>query len=249
MGAGGPHCTPVAHPAPRCFHQASSTKLAEEKYSKRYIKKIDVQTIKSECAIEERIAEMETGPDSPSMNLLLRVLKDKLLRPPSYVEYTILFVTLALNLLDSFTTLTFTLTGTGVELNPVLRHLITINPFLVYPFLLSMMIPILLFRFNQVVEYGLAFLLITIQLIASLNNIGLIISRYPPSFPSIGVDIQFFGFLTGLTYVGGYTLLICVQKRFNFISSIKMMSINYLLYLLSYFVLSMIPTLWMIIFT
>ena len=182
------------------------------------------------------------------LNQNLKGFKDNLLKPLSYIEYIILFTTLTLNLLDSFTTLTFTLTRTGVELNPVLRHLIAINPFLVYPFLLSMLIPILLFRFNQVVEYGLAFLLITIQLIASLNNIGLIISRYPPNFPEIGIDIQFFGFLTGLTYIGSYTLLVCIQKKYYFKNSFKIMSINYLIYLIAYLVLSLIPAIWMIIF-
>jgi hypothetical protein len=184
-----------------------------------------------------------------NINRLLGGLKKGLLRPPSYLEGTILLIAVSLNLLDSFTTLTFTLTKTGVELNPVLRHLLNINPFLVYPFLLTMMIPILLFRFNSVVEYGVAFLLITIHLTASLNNIGLIISRYSLALPVLGaMDIQFLGFLTGLTYIGGYTLYRCIEEKYIFRNSIRIMSINFMVYLIAYFSLSLIPIIWLKLF-
>jgi hypothetical protein len=84
-------------------------------------------------------------------------------------------------------------TNSGVELNPVLRRLIEINPFFVYPFLLSTLIPILLFRFNKVVEYGVAALLITISLVASFNNIGIMVSRYSQALPVLeNMDIQFY---------------------------------------------------------
>jgi hypothetical protein len=158
----------------------------------------------------------------------------------------VLFTAVLFNMLDSFTTLTFTLTRTGVELNPVLRILLDVNPFLVYPFLLSTLIPILVFRFNSVVEYDVATLLITIQLIASLNNIGLIVSRYSLTLPVLEKkDIQFLAFLTGLTYIGGYTLYRCIGYRYTLTESIRKMSINYALYLVAYLVLGLIPIIWL----
>jgi hypothetical protein len=180
---------------------------------------------------------------------LLTDTKNNLSKSPTRLEFTIIFIALSLNLLDSFTTLTFTLTYTGVELNPTLRLILSVNPFLVYPFLLTMLIPILLFRFNSVVEYGVAFLLITIHLIASLNNIGIITSRYSLILPIIGMDFQFLAFLIGLTYIGGQSLYRCIKDNYTFKNSIRLMPINYTVYLIAYFVLSIIPIIWQTIFT
>jgi len=180
---------------------------------------------------------------------LLETMKKRLLKPPPPGEYMILLLALTLNLLDSFTTLSFTVTGSGVELNPVLKHLLTVNPFLVYPFLISMLLPIILFRFNTVVEYGLAFLLISLNLTASLNNLGVILSRYSLVLPFLGaMDVQFFAFLMGLTYVAVYTLYTCIENKYSRLKGIKTVTLNFLTYLLAYFILSLIPALWLIAF-
>jgi len=180
-------------------------------------------------------------------NRTLEYLRLKLLRTPSYTEVLILLAALSLNLLDSLTTLTVTLTGRGVELNPVLRMLLNINPFLVYPFLISTLIPILLFRFNPVVEYGVATLMITIHLVATLNNVGVIISRHTLAIPLLeNLDIQFLAFLTGLIYIAGFTLYICIRDKLNRWRSIKLMIQNYALYLLAYLALGLIPIIWLI---
>jgi hypothetical protein len=133
-----------------------------------------------------------------------------------------------------------------VELNPVLRMLLDINSFLAYPFLISTLIPILLFRFNQVVEYGVATLLITIHLVANLNNIGIIVSRYSLTLPILeNMDIQFLAFLTGLTYIGGYTLYRCIGDRLTRQGSMRILIINYSLYLAAYLILGLIPIIWL----
>jgi hypothetical protein len=167
-------------------------------------------------------------------------------RNASNFEILILLTTLTLNLLDAFTTLTLKVTNSGIELNPVLKMLLEINPFLVYPFLLSTLIPVLLFRFNPVVEYGIATLLITIHLVASLNNFGILVSRYSVGLPTlITMDIQFLAFLTGLTIIGGYSLYQGITNRYTIIETLKKTTLNYALYLVAYFILGIIPIIWL----
>lgn len=168
---------------------------------------------------------------------------------PSKFECVIFITVISLNLLDSLTTLAFTLSGRGFELNPALRVLMGVNPFLVFPFLLSTLLPILLFRFNKVVEYGVATLLITIYLVASLNNIGLLVSRYSLALPVLeNMDIQFLAFLAGLTYIGGYSLYQGISYRYSILETLKKTAVDYALYLLAYLVLGLIPLAWLSLF-
>ena len=170
-------------------------------------------------------------------------------RNASYFEILFLLTTLTLNLLDAFTTLALKVTNSGVELNPVLKMLLEVNPFLVYPFLLSTLIHIILFRFNPVVEYGVATLLITIHLVASLNNLGILVSRYSLTLPIlVNLDIQFLAFLTGLTYIGGYSLYQGMANRYTIMETLRKTTLHYAFYLLAYLILGIIPLIWLSIF-
>jgi hypothetical protein len=179
----------------------------------------------------------------------LDVLLNGLGRQPTSGEYVVLLSALTFNLLDSFTTLSFTLTGTGSEVNPALRHLIGVNTFLVYPFLLSTLLPVLLFRFNSIVEYGLAFLNVAVNLAASLNNFGVIFSYKQLILPFLGViGAQFAAFVAGLFFIALLTLYSCLKENCFFIDTIKKLSLNYTFYLFAYLITSLIPAVWLIMF-
>jgi hypothetical protein len=82
--------------------------------------------------------------------------------------------------------------------------------------------------------------------VANLNNIGIIVSRYSLTLPILeNLNIQFLAFLTGLTYIGGITLYICIRDRLTRSRSIRTMIINYALYLAAYLILGLIPIIWL----
>jgi hypothetical protein len=177
-----------------------------------------------------------------------------LLRPFSKWESTLLFVAVFFILLDAFTTITFYVTEIGFETNRVLNLLLQINPFLVYPFLLSMLIPVFIFRFHPTTEYGTTIVLILIHSLASINNMGIIFYRAPIVLNYFRYlfggtfNIPFTAFLVGAIYVGAYSTYINIKNNVSLFNSAKNTSLNYLAYLVSYLFLNTIPIIWLIIF-
>ena len=90
--------------------------------------------------------------------------KFSLFRPLGTIESIAFLSVLVLCMLDAFTTITIYVTKVGFEMNPILRQLLAVSPFLVYPYLLSFLVMVLLFRFNFVAEFGVMVLLFSIHL-------------------------------------------------------------------------------------
>jgi len=158
----------------------------------------------------------------------------------------VILVTLIFTLFDAFSTITIDLTHSGYELNPILRNLLEVNPFLVYPYLLSFLIVILLFRFNYIVEHGVIVILFTVHFIASLNNIEVFF--YDPfRFPRLmllGLDVQLLAFFIGVTYVGGQSLYVVLRRGETRFMSTRTIFLNYLFYLMAYLVLNILSVVW-----
>jgi len=175
-------------------------------------------------------------------------LKNALLKPLGTLESTVLFLILALSLFDSFTTLFIYITATGIELNPITAVLLRINPFLVYPFSVSFLLVILLFRFNTATEYGVMMLLGTISLIASINNMGVLFFEHSIVVRLFGglVDTQFFAFIIGLFSISGYSLYRNISAHDSRWRSIKTIAINITTYLVAYTLLSLMSISWLI---
>lgn len=173
-------------------------------------------------------------------------LKKGWLRPLGNLESVIILTTLLFNLIDSFTTVTIYLTHTGLELNPVLDLLLKINPFWTYLYLASFLGIILLFRFNTIVEYGVAIILLAIHLSASLNNLGVMFYNYSGSTRLMfdGLDAQFLAFLLGIIFVGGISLYITIRRKDTRFNSIKTIFVNYFYYLLAYLLINIISVVW-----
>jgi len=180
--------------------------------------------------------------------------KQKLLRPFSRWESTLLFVTVFFILFDAFTTITFYVTVIGIETNIVLSILLQINPFLVYPFLLSMLIPVLIFRFHSPTEYGTIIILIITHSLASLNNLSVIFYRSPivltyfEYLTSGTFSISFIAYIVGAFYIGAYSVYLTITNKMSLFNSAKSTSLNFLIYLASYLFLNIIPFIWLIIF-
>jgi len=172
-----------------------------------------------------------------------------MLRPLCKIESIAFASILILCLLDAFTTITIYMTGVGFELNPILRQLIEVNPFLVYPYLLSFLVTILLFRFNLVAELGVMVLLFSIHLLALVSNLGVILLGYSIVIRLLGgmVGIQFLAFLLGLLCVSGYSLYRGISLRETRFKFIRTATINYASYLGAYFVLNLISVAWLIV--
>lgn len=153
-------------------------------------------------------------------------------------------------LADAVSTLAFYLTRTGVERNPVLNKLLGINPFLVYPFLLSIIIPFFVFRFNCVTQQSVALLLILTHSLAAVNNLGITLLRYPLLMRYFGyspINIQWMSFILGAVYIFLYTLYYDYRHRITISEGIKLTVTNYGAYLLAYTGLNLIPHLWQVI--
>jgi len=153
-------------------------------------------------------------------------------------------------LADSVSTLAFYLTRTGVERNPILRELLGINPFLVYPFLLSIIIPFFVFRFNRVTQQSVALLLILTHSLAAVNNIGIVLLRFPLLVRYFGyhpINVQWMSFILGAVYIFLYTLYYDHKHRITLREGIKLTVTNYGTYLVAYTCLNLIPYLWEII--
>ena len=90
--------------------------------------------------------------------------KFSLFRPLGMIESFAFLSILVLCMLDAFTTITIYMTKIGFEMNPILRQLLEVSPFLVYPYLLSFLVTVFLFRFNFVAEFGVMVLLFSIHL-------------------------------------------------------------------------------------
>lgn len=170
--------------------------------------------------------------------------------PLSSDESKVFLFTTFLILVDAVTTLTFYLTKTGFELNPVLSRLLDVNPFTVYPFLISALIPFFLFRFNPVSQKGIAVFLIFTHFFASLNNIGLIlyqnawIVNFLIKIRGGLFNIQFISFIVGSIYIGVYTTYLSIKSRDSLWKSFWRVFMNYSVYIAAYLVLNLIPLLW-----
>ena len=170
--------------------------------------------------------------------------------PLSSDESKVFLFTTFLILVDAVTTLTFYLTKTGFELNPVLSRLLDVNPFTVYPFLVSALIPFFLFRFNPISQKGIAVFLIFTHFFASLNNIGLIlyqnawIVNFLIKIRGGLFNIQFISFICGSIYIGVYTTYISLKNRDSLWRSFWRVFTNYSVYIAAYLVLNLIPLLW-----
>ncbi|MBM3292371.1 hypothetical protein FJY84_06795 [Candidatus Bathyarchaeota archaeon] len=174
----------------------------------------------------------------------------KVTGPLSEGESKIFLFTTFLILVDAVTTLTFYLTKSGFELNPILGKLLEVNPFTVYPFLISALIPFFLFRFNPVSQKGVAVFLILTHFFASLNNIGLIfyqnawIVNFWVRVRGGLYNIQFISFIIGLIYIGVYTTYISFKNQDSIKKSFRRVFLNYSVYLIAYMVVNVIPLLW-----
>jgi hypothetical protein len=170
--------------------------------------------------------------------------------PLSKSESRLLLVTTFFILFDAVTTLTFFLTKAGFELNPILNRLLEINPFTVYPFLISALIPFFLFRFNPIAQKGVGVFLILMHLFASVNNLGLILCQnawivnFLLRIRGGLFNIQFVPFIVGSIYIGVYTTYISLKSRESLWKSFKRIFLNYTFYLVAYFLLNVIPLLW-----
>ena len=165
-------------------------------------------------------------------------------------EYELLFITSLSILLDAVTTITFYLTKTGVEINPVLRKLLEINPFLVFPFLLSTLLPFFLFRFRKTIQQSVAIFLTTTHLLASINNLGILLYQTPlilDYFEDAAKGVfgaQQLSFVAGATYIAIITTYQSIKNKSGIIENLKLGAINYGIYLLAYLALNITPLLW-----
>jgi len=180
--------------------------------------------------------------------------KQELLKPFSKWESTLLFIAVFFILFDAFTTITFYVTEIGIETNIVLSLLLQINPFLVYPFLLSTLIPVFIFRFHSPTEYGTIIILILTHSLASINNMSVIFYRAPIvltyfKYLTGGTfSISFTAYIVGAFYVGAYSMYLNITNKMSLFNTAKSTSLNFLIYLASYLFLNIIPFIWFIIF-
>ena len=142
------------------------------------------------------------------------------------------------------------MTGRGVELNPVLRSLLEVSPFLAIPYLASLLLPILVFEFAHLVQFSIQISLAINFAMASINNIGTVIFHnsfvvnfYATIFGD-WLSVEKMAFTVGL-------LVICVFKILTFESdkqSLRRMFLQssglILLYIGCYLLISMIPLIW-----
>jgi hypothetical protein len=176
-------------------------------------------------------------------------LKTVILRPLGQLESVLLLLIATLSLIDAFTTVTMYVTGLGAELNPITDALLRVNPFLVYPFSLSFLLVILLFRFNSTAEYGVMLLLGTISMIASVNNMGVLFFDYSIAVRVFGgvVYTQFFAFILGVVGISGYSLFRSIHAREKRWRSIRGLGLSLGEYVVAYTLLSLMSVSWLIL--
>ena len=162
----------------------------------------------------------------------------------------LLLLTTFFILTDCVTTLTFYITKTGTERNPVLRELLRINPFLVYPFLLSILIPLFMFRFSKTTQTSISLFIITLHLLASINNLEtilfqktLILNYLHKSTLHIS-NTQEIPFLIGISYIGVQTFYTAIKNRSSVLTTLKTGATQYGLYLAAYLLMNIIPIIW-----
>jgi hypothetical protein len=176
-------------------------------------------------------------------------LKTVILRPLGQLESVLILLIVTLSLIDAFTTVTIYITGFGIELNPITDALLRVNPFLVYPFSLSFLLVIFLFRFNSTTEYGVMLMLGTISMIASVNNMGVLLFGHSIVLRVFGgpVDTQLFAFTLGVISISGYSLLKSIRAEEKRWVSIRGLGLRLGEYIVAYTLLSLISVGWLIV--
>jgi hypothetical protein len=172
---------------------------------------------------------------------------------PFKPQNTLFLATLTLGLLDAVTTMTFYLTGRGSELNPVLNYLLKISPFLAIPYLVSLITPVLLFRASPTVQLSIQFSLALNFLLASINNVAILIFRTPMVLHFFRTHNMGWISIEALSFTAGL-MMICLLELYTYLIArvpLRKMAakstMTVTLYVACYLVINLIPVIWRIL--